>query len=381
VYLYNILYFYTKVNALRSKKIVISGINMVEGGIFTILHNVLQEMSKFIKNKDIEVVAFVHDASKFHFPNIHIIEIPLSKKSWLYRLYYEYFYFYKISKKMQPDIWISLHDTTPRVIAKKQFVYCHHPTTLFKPTWKDWKFNYKIGLFSILYDNLFKLNITKNNAVFVQQHWIKEVFEKRFKISNIKVAIPEYVEEITTEKYHFNSNKVHFFYPSFPRSFKNHEIIFEAIQLLPLEIAKKAEFHFTTIKDNKEKYAKFLIKKYGKLKNVVFYGKVNRKQLLSMYNAMDCLLFPSKVETWGLPISESKAYKKPLLLANLPYAKETCGTYEKVSFFDKNNAIELAKMISEIIEGTHNFHGNKTPLNTEDDLHNWKELFYYILND
>jgi hypothetical protein len=79
VYLYNILYFYTKVNALRSKKIVISGINMVEGGIFTILHNVLQEMSKFIKNKDIEVVAFVHDASKFHFPNIHIIEIPLSK--------------------------------------------------------------------------------------------------------------------------------------------------------------------------------------------------------------------------------------------------------------------------------------------------------------
>ena len=354
---------------------------MVEGGIFTILHNVLQELSEYNKNKEIQVIALVHDASKFNFPNIQLIEIPHSKKSWLYRLYYEYFYFKKLSKKLQPDVWFSLHDTTPRVITKKQFVYCHHPTTFFKPTWKDWKFNYKIGVFSLLYDSLLKLNITKNHTVFVQQHWIKDVFEKRFKISNVKVAIPEYVEEISNEKYNFETNKIHFFYPSFPRSFKNHEIILEAIKLLPKKILEKTAFHFTTIKDSKEKYAEFLIQEYGFLKNVHFYGKVKRNQLLSMYNEMDCLLFPSKVETWGLPISEAKAYKKPMFLANLPYAKEACGNYEKVSFFDENNASELAKLITEFVEENHTFQRNTITFDTSNDLHNWKELFDYILKD
>jgi glycosyltransferase involved in cell wall biosynthesis len=354
---------------------------MVEGGIFTILHNALQELSKHIENKEVEVIALVHDASKFEFSNITIIEIPLSKKSWWLRLYYEYFYFQKLSKQLQPDIWFSLHDTTPNVMAKKQFVYCHHPTTLFQPTWKDWKFNYKIGVFSIFYDFLFKLNLTKNHTVFVQQHWIKNIFEKRFNIKNIKVAIPEYVEEITNEKYNFEAKKIHFFYPSFPRSYKNHEVILEAIKLLPKNISEQVQFHFTTIKGNKEKYAQFLFKTYNNLENVCFYGKVNRKQLLSMYCAMDCLLFPSKIETWGLPISEAKAYKKPMFLANLPYAKEACGNYEKVTFFDENNAYDLVKLITEFVEEKHTFQGNNSNLDTSIDLHNWKEVFHYILTD
>ncbi|WP_353168730.1 glycosyltransferase [Flavobacterium sp.] len=366
---------------MKRKKIVISGINMVEGGIFTILHNALQELSNFVKNEEVEIIALVHDASKFQFSNITVIEIPLSKKSWWFRLYYEYFYFKKLSKQLQPDIWFSLHDTTPNVVAKKQFVYCHHPTTLFKPTWKDWKFDYKIGVFSVLYDFLFKINISKNHTVFVQQHWIKKVFEKRFKITNIKVAIPEYIEEISTDFFPFEPNKIHFFYPSFPRSYKNHEVILEAMKLLPKNISEQTQFHFTTIKDSKEKYAQFLVKEYGFLENVHFYGKVKRSQLLSMYKAMDCLLFPSKIETWGLPISEAKAYKKPMFLANLPYAKEACGNYEKVSFFDENNATELAKLITEFVEEKLMFQGNTSPFDTSKDLHNWKKVFQYILTD
>ena len=96
---------------------------------------------------------------------------------------------------------------------------------------------------------------------------------------------------------------------------------------------------------------------------------------------MNCLIFPSKVETWGLPISEAKAYKKPMFLANLPYAKEACGNYEKVSFFNQNNATELAKMITEFVEEKHTFQGNSITYNTSEDLHSWKELFHYILND
>ena len=353
---------------------------MVEGGIFTVLHNALQELSKYIENEKVEAIALVHDASKFQFSNIKIIEVPLSKKSWYFRLYYEYFYFKKLSKKLQPDIWFSLHDTTPNVIAKKQFVYCHHPTTLFKPTWKDWKFDYKIGVFSVLYDFLFKINISKNHTVFVQQHWIKEVFEKRFNITNVKVAIPQFVEEISKEKIALNENKIHFFYPSFPKSFKNIEYLFEAIKLLPEEVLNSCEFHITGLKNNTTKYVNYLNEKY-KSTEVNRLKLLNKHMMLKYYNSIDYLVFTSKIETWGLPISEAKAHHKNMLLANLPYAKEACGNYENVSFFNLENQKELAEMITEIVAKKHVFQGNKTAYNTNEDLHNWKEVFQYILTD
>ena len=88
-----------------------------------------------------------------------------------------------------------------------------------------------------------------------------------------------------------------------------------------------------------------------------------------------------KIETWGLPISEAKAYNKPMFLANLPYAKEACGDYEKVTFFDEKSASDLVKLISEFVEEKHMFQGNASPFDTSNDLHNWKEVFQYILTD
>lgn len=353
---------------------------MVEGGIYTILHNVISEISIYSKNHNIEVIAFVHQKKGFEYESVKLIEIPKSKKSWFIRLYYEYFYFNSISKKLNPDIWFSLHDTTPRVKAKKQFVYCHHPTTFFKPTWKDWKFDYKIGIFNLLYDFLFKINIKKNHTVFVQQHWIKTEFEKRFGITNCKVALPQYVEHKTEQKYPFEKDKIHFVYPSFPRSFKNHELICEAVKLLPKKISEKIQVHFT-IKNTYSKYADYLITNYNNLDSIIFHPILKRKTLFSIYNSMDCLLFPSKLETWGLPLSEAKAYQKPILVANLPYAKETVGNYEYVSFFDSNNPNELAKLIEQFVNKTIQYQGNSFTFDESLVLHNWQEMFDYILMD
>ncbi len=64
---------------------------MKDGGIFTIMDNCLQKISQYIENKDIKVIALVHDKSKFDYPNIEYLEFPDAKKSWFKRLYYEYF--------------------------------------------------------------------------------------------------------------------------------------------------------------------------------------------------------------------------------------------------------------------------------------------------
>lgn len=364
---------------MKQNTIVISGINMVEGGIFTILDNCLHKISIYAQNKNLKIIALVNDKSKFNYPNIEYIEFPKSKKSWTLRLYYEYFYFKKLSEEIKPDIWFSLHDMSPNVIAKKRFVYCHHPTVFYKPTFKDWKFNYKIGVFSILYKYLYQINLKKNDAVFVQQNWIKKEFESMFNLTNVIVSKPEFISKTSIEKLDLEDSKVHFFYPLISKSFKNIELIGQAIRLLPETTQSKIKIHIT-IQKGDSKYSDYIISQY-KLEALNYIGKISQDEVFVYYNSMDCLLFPSKLETWGLPISEAKAFKKPMLLANLPYAKEAVGDYDKVSFFDINSSAALAELITKFANETIIFEGNKPEIITTKQLNSWDELFDYILKE
>lgn len=354
---------------------------MKEGGIFTILDNCLEQISLYNATQEYQIIALVGDKSRFNYPNIDFLEYPKSKKSWFLRLYYEYYHFKNLSKKINPDIWLSLHDISPTVLCKKRFVYCHHPTLFYKPTLKDWIFNPKIGIFSLLYKYLQSININKNKAVFVQQNWIKQEFEKMYKIGNVVVTKPEFVQNTVAQKIALDNSKVHFFYPSLARSFKNFEIIFEAINLLEKNVSDKIVMHLTLDKKNRNNYTNYLVKKYKDTKCINYIGILSKEEMVHYYNSIDCLVFPSKLETWGLPISEAKSFMKPMLLSNLSYAKETVGNYDKVSFFDVNNPNELADLLTKFVNKTILYQGNKYKFDTKNQLHTWFELFEYMLND
>jgi glycosyltransferase involved in cell wall biosynthesis len=367
---------------LAEKTIIVSGINMVEGGIFTILHNCLEKLSQYSRDKELKIIALVYDASQFNFEfseDITFIEFPKSKKYWLYRLYYEYFYFKKLSKKLQPDVWFSLHDATPNVHCKAQFVYCHNPNIFYKPTIKDWLFEYKVGFFYLFYKFLFRINISKNKAVFVQQHWIKERFLKLFPIKNVFVAIPENISVNETVEIDLDPNFIHFFYPSFARTFKNFELLGDAVQMLPVAIKSKIKIHLT-ISESDNAYARHIIANYP-FSQFNFIGKRSRAEVFGYYKKMDCLLFPSKIETWGLPITEAKGFDKPILLANLPYAKESVGTYKEVSFFDPTNPAELAQLLFEFVSKTIQYQGNKYTFDLKKQYNDWYSLFDFILKE
>ena len=280
---------------------------MTEGGIFTILDNCLHQIEIYNKALNYEIVALVADKSRFNYENITYIEFPKSKKNWLFRLYYEYFYFNKLSKKLKPEIWFSLHDISPNIISKKRFVYCHNPNIFYKPSFLEWRLDPKMGIFYLFYNFLYKKNIKKNKAVFVQQNWIKSEFENRFKINNVVVSKPIIEIEYSKEKLNLDDSKIHFFYPSFPRTFKNFEIIFEAMNYLNKDVLEKINIHLTLNENNPNNYTKHLLQKYGNNKSIILSGLLTKNQMLSYYDSIDCLIFPSKLETWGLPISDRKS--------------------------------------------------------------------------
>lgn len=367
------------INATK-KTIVISGINMTNSGLLSIITDCLSHLSKYSINKDIRIVALVHKKSLFNLPNIEYIEFPKSKKSWFIRLYYEYFYFRKLSKQLDVDIWFSLHDISPRVSAKKKFVYCHNPTPFFNPTFKDWKFGFKICLFSLFYKYLYQINIKSNTAVIVQQNAIKESFKKMFEINNVVVAHPEIIFDNPTGKANLNPDKIHFFYPSFPRMFKNFEYIVDAFALLPENIQSRIEIHFTLNKEING-YADYIVEYAKQYPQIKCIGLLKREVILEYYNAVDVLLFPSRLETWGLPISEFKQFDKNIFATNLPYAKETLGNYQKAYYFEPNKPPTLAKLITDYVEET-NLEQSVVNTNIKmPDFKNWNSLFDFIFKE
>lgn len=362
------------------KNIVISAVNIRSGGTLTILNDCLQYLDKNLSGK-YNVIALVCDRSLLESTcNITYFEFSKSSGSYFYRIYYEYYYFNKISKLINPFLWFSLHDMTPKVKSEVQAVYCHNATPFYKIKKKDFFIDLKFSLFVLFYKYIYKINIKKNNFVVVQQEWLRNNFIEMYKVENCIVSHPN----IKNDKIGFiapaekNKNKILFFYPSLSRSFKNFEVIFEAVK----QLNKKRIAGFkvvVTIDGQENKYAKLIYEKYSDVKNIEFIGLQPRGRVYELYSESDCLIFPSKLETWGLPISEFKEFNKPIILADLPYAHETLGEYNQAKFFDPEKPDELSSYMEALICNRLAFvpHDQSTP--SDPFARDWQELFDILL--
>lgn len=332
------------------KVIVISAVNLVEGGTLTILRQCLEYLSDKLEiSQDFKVIALVHDKNLCEYHNIEYVEFPSSKRRWINRLYFEYFYFNKLSKKLKPYLWLSLHDMTPSVNAKKRAVYCHNPTFSYKPQIKELKFGYKLWIFSMFYRFLYRVNIKKNDYVIVQQDWIRDSFMKMYKLKREKilVAYPK-SKDMSLKISDRKSDRIVFFYPSLSRVFKNFEAICRAVELLGKKGINNYEV-ILTIDGSEDKYSRWICETFSYLDNIKFAGLMPYEKVVETYEKCSCLLFPSRLETWGLPISEFAVYDKPMIISDLPYAKETASSAKKVSFFDPMDAKSLADKMELVI--------------------------------
>lgn len=365
------------------KVIVVSAVNFFEGGPLSVLKDCLSFLDSQNIIKKLKVVALVHDVSLFKtvdFANIELIEFPKSRKSYFYRLYFEYFYFRRIAKEKKVSFWLSLHDITPNVTTVPQAVYCHNPSPFNTINYRDIYIQPTQFFFRLFYKYLYRINIKKNKYVIVQQLWMKNAFQKMYNINpqKIIVAKPEVPLIKIEEEQRDNANDKVFFYPAFPRPFKNFEVVCKAVEILE----KKGLTGFQTvltIDGTENKYASKIVKKYKRLSSIKFVGLLSRDDVFANYRACDCLIFSSKLETWGLPISEFKQFKKKMIVSKLPYAKETVGDYDKVFFFDPENPTELSNYMEMVIEETAAYHESKVIEYPQPYTENWNELFTLLL--
>lgn len=360
--------------------IVISGINLFEGGPLSVYYDCLNTIKEQELYKNNRIIAFVHKKELFkeYSDAVTIIELPKSRQSYINRLYYEYIFFYRFSKRRHIDVWFSLHDITPFVKADKIYTYCHNAGPFMKKEPAKIKYSFKVVLFSFLYRYLYRMNIKAAAAVIVQQDWMRQEFLKAYPVKNVIVARPNIQQKYNFEDRSRNHKNTVFIYAAYPRYFKNFEAVFEACRVLEQKRACKFEM-WVTIDGSENRYSKDLRKKYGNLKSVKWFGILRREELFHKYEEADCLVFPSLSETWGLPVSEFKGTGKDMILADLPYAHETLGSYEKAVFFDPDHLGSLVKAMAHMIKGDTCYKRTFEKDVEKPFARNWAELLELIL--
>jgi len=371
-------------NMLSPKKtIVVSAVNLTTGGTLTILRDCLRHLSVLANSGNYRIVALVYQQELADYPNIAYIETQWPKKWWINRLWFEYVSVRKISKQLGPvHLWLSLHDTTPDVVAERRAVYCHNPFPFYRWKWREWFLTPKIVLFALFSRFIYQKNIHQNDMIIVQQQWLKDAFKRLFYLSadKIVVAVPEAdLDRVISNNQQKEGEEYAFIYAGSPNSHKNFECICQAVEMLKQEGLSNFKVYLT-VEGKENKYARWLVKNWGHLSALNFVGFLDRASLFGYYTICDCLIFPSKVETWGLPISEFSTFRKPMLVADLPYAYETAGGNTHVAFFDPDRPDILAAQMRRLVEGDTSFLQTVAQQPIEQPAaHSWNELFHILL--
>lgn len=366
-----------------TKTIVVSAVNINIGGTLTILRDCLAYLSSVAKMQDLRVIAIVYDKNLAYYPDIEYIEIRWAKKTWVNRLWCEYVFMRNISRQLAPVyLWLSLHDTTPSVMAQRRAVYCHNSFPFYKWKVKDLFLDYKIVLFALFSKYIYRPNIHRNSFVIVQQDWFKREFVRMFHLDSNKiiVASPAKLQQLKYSDDQLDNNSIYkFFFPSSPGIHKNYELLCQAAK----NIERKGIGNFEvilTIDGKKNKYDKIIVKKHKGVRSLKFVGFLSQKEMFAYYARVNCLVFPSKMESWGLPISEFSATGKPMLLSDLPYAHSAAANSKKTAFFNPEQVDELQKQMECLLRGEENFL-KFVPEEKDEGYHtrNWDELFAVIM--
>jgi glycosyltransferase involved in cell wall biosynthesis len=362
---------------LAALRIVVSAVNFTEGGPLTVLRECLAAAAAVLPAKW-ELVALVHRADLIDEPRVRLISIPSAKKSWFHRLYWEWFGFGRISRELKPALWLSLHDITPRVSATRQAVYCHNPSPFYRIRLREALMEPTFLMFNQLYALLYRLFIRRNYCVIVQQDWLRAEFIRRMGQLPVVVAHPSMQIDRLASTPKPRPTFV-FIYPALPRVFKNVETLCKAAQILASRGGSGFEVRLT-LDGSENRYAGWLRNRFGDTAQVRFIGRQTKDEMAAHYGEASAVVFPSKLETWGLPITEGKAQRLPLLVADLPYARETVGTYDLVSFFPAESAEALADLMQSMIEQTWRPTGNHHPDPAAPFAPDWASLWGILIS-
>jgi len=323
-------------------RIMVFDVPAESGGALTILN---QYYDAAIKDKENEWIFVVSTPELKETDNVKVLNYPWIKKSWFHRLYFDNLVSNKIVEKYKDVEILSLQNVVIPKVKVKQILYLHQPLPFVEKRYgltEDFKF----WLYQNVISKMIFKSIREADKVIVQTKWIRDAAIEKANVKKEKFILKQPELNVSVKKIYTSDENTDslFFYPASGLIYKNHEVIVNACKLLKDKGISNYKVVFT-LKGDENKHIK-------RLKQIIldenlpieFIGSVGIETVYEYYSK-SILIFPSYIETFGLPMLEAKIHESPILASDCAFSREILDGYEKVQFFDPFNFLELVELM------------------------------------
>lgn len=312
-------------------RIVVNDVAAETGGALTILKDFYDYVVKF--EKEHEWIFLLSDSYLEEQSHVKVRIYDEVKKSKWSRLRFDFIEGRKIEKELQPDLFFSLQNIVFWGVSTPQAVYMHQAIPFQKIKKYHWyrKNERKLWFYQGPIGMLIKRSLRKANYIVVQTEWIKKAILDCSKEMESKIdVVPPRIECVEArEDLEWDYRK--FFSPISMESYKNVDCIYRACELL-----NGVYRVFITTNEKKART------------NIENIGYISREKMYEMYRTAT-LIFPSYIETFGLPLAEAKNVGAVILASDCPFSHEILDGYENAYFFDPFKPEQLAELMRKVL--------------------------------
>jgi len=341
-----------------AKTVMVNATSLASGGGLTILHQYIEYLSTSVE-VDVMYYIFVPDTCKPVDKKENVVYIRNSENA-----YYKSRNYWNLRgmrnwckvNKIWPDELYSMQNYFPfgfESEVKLKTLYLHQPIPFFDYAWCLFKKDERIlWFYKNIYYYLVKEGVKEADKVIVQTEWLKKRVVETLGCNRDKVVVERpTIKNINAEAYkpiEGLKGMLRLFYPASEVIYKNHEVLYKAMDIIVNHHEIDDVVLYLTLDQHSPVALKYM-NEFKLQKNVVLTGALNFQQVMEYYKSVNALVFPSKIETFGLPLVEAQQFKLPIIASDMDLYREVIGDYEgNVLYCDGEDAHEWAKAIMEL---------------------------------
>ncbi|EMP8241160.1 glycosyltransferase, partial [Enterobacter hormaechei] len=106
--------------------------------------------------------------------------------------------------------------------------------------------------------------------------------------------------------------------------------------------------------------------------NVEYLGVLSYTDLQKMYAKATLVVFPSYIESYGLPLIEAASLGKKIICSDLPYSRDVLSEYEGAIYVSYNSEEEWAQALYTALQQGSDYHYIKYE---NDNRSSWPQFF------
>lgn len=330
-------------------KIVVEDIAVKKnsGGVYSVLIDFYNQVKKL--NTDDTWIFLLSDQSLIK--ETENIKVKIFSRNWIKRFLFSFVYGRRVINKEDPDVYVSLQNiTTQGVKTQNKWTYLHQPIpfqreknfSLFK------KQERVLAIHQHVIGKLIKFSLKHSSTdVIVQTEWMRQELKKRNIKQDDKIKVLPPVDLLPNELMINDaiSLKKQFFFPANAFVYKNHETIIKAVNLLVDQGITDFKVIFTISTTELRELVKGEIPEQVKC-----CGYMERSKVIDTYSS-SVLIFPSYIESFGLPLLEAKTVGTIIFASDTSFSKEILDGYNNAYFFKYNDYLKLSQLMADYLNG------------------------------